>query len=87
MGLTEREQQLLDELERSLSGSSADKSARKLRPANVPAKRIILGVIGVAVGISILLAGVINRLVPLGLAGFALMVSGVYLAASTSKAK
>lgn len=85
MGLTEREQQLLDELERSLSGSSAEKKSKQLSPENISAKRVISGSLLFVAGISVLLAGVMNQLMFLGVVGFVLMLSGVYLAVSTSR--
>lgn len=87
MGLSEREQQLLDELERSLSGSSAEKKAKKLSGENISAKRVIAGTLVFVAGLSVLLAGVMNQAMGVGVIGFALMLGGVYLAVSTSSAK
>ena len=87
MGLSEREQQLLDELERSLSGSSADKKAKKLSGENISAKRVIAGTLVFVAGLSVLLAGVMNQAMGVGVIGFALMLGGVYLAVSTSSTK
>lgn len=87
MGLSEREQQLLDELERSLTGSSAEKKSKKLSQENISAKRVISGSLLVIAGISVLLAGVMNQAMAIGVFGFALMLAGVSLAASTSKSK
>lgn len=87
MGLSEREQQLLDELERSLSGSSAEKKAKKLSGENISAKRVIAGTLVFVGGLSVLLAGVMNQAMGLGVIGFALMLGGVYLAVSTSASK
>lgn len=87
MGLTEREQQLLDELERSLSGTSAEKKSKKLSRENVSAKRVISGLLVFVAGISVLLAGVMNQVMVIGVIGFALMLGGVYLAISTPRAK
>lgn len=87
MGLSEREQQLLDELERSLSGSSAEKKANRLSSQNISAKRIISGSLVFVAGLSVLLAGVMNQAMGIGVIGFALMLGGVYLAVSTSSSK
>ncbi len=84
MGLSEREQQLLDELERSLTGSTADRKSKKLASNNVSAKRVIAGSLTFIAGISVLLAGVMNQAMAIGIAGFVIMLGGVYLAASTS---
>ena len=87
MGLSEREQQLLDELERSLSGSSAEKKAKKLSGENISAKRVIAGTLVFVAGLSVLLAGVMHQAMGVGVIGFALMLGGVYLAVSTSSSK
>jgi hypothetical protein len=87
MGLSEREQQLLDELEKSLYGGPADSAKRKLASSNVSARRVIAGTLIVVAGISTLLAGVMNQALVIGLIGFALMLGGVYLAASTPNPK
>lgn len=87
MGLSEREQQLLDELERSLLGSPADRKSRKLAESNVSAKRVIAGSLIFVAGISVLLAGVMNQIMGIGVIGFVLMLGGVYLAVSTSSSK
>ena len=87
MGLSEREQQLLDELERSLSGSPAEKKAKMLSGENISAKRVIIGTLVFVAGLSVLLAGVMNQAMGIGVIGFTLMLGGVYLAVSTSSAK
>jgi hypothetical protein len=87
MGLSEREQQLLDELERSLGGGPTATASRKLASENVSAKRVIAGTLILVAGIASLLAGVIGQTPALGVVGFVVMVAGVYLAASTSTSK
>lgn len=87
MGLSEREQRLLDELERSLADSSAAKKSRKLSKESVSAKRIIAGAVILVCGVSVLLAGVMNQAMGVGVIGFAIMAGGVYLAASTKPSK
>ena len=87
MGLSEREQQLLDELERSLGAGPTAKASRRLASENVSAKRVIAGTLILVAGISTLLAGVITQTLVLGVIGFVVMVGGVYLAASTTSNK
>lgn len=87
MGLSEREQQLLDELEKSFRAGPADSAQRKLASSNVSAKRVIAGTLILVAGISTLLAGVMNQSLGIGLIGFALMLGGVYLAVSTTGSK
>jgi predicted phage tail protein len=87
MGLSEQEQKLLDELEKSLTGKHSARVIGKPKKGEVSAKRVILGSVVAVAGIGVLLAGVMNQLIPLGIVGFALMLGGVYLAASTNTAK
>ena len=81
MPLSEHEQRLLDEMERSLYHNEADDvttvGAGRARP-NYTA--IALGVIAGVVGIVLLLVGVVSRLPIIGLVGFAVMFTGALLA-------
>lgn len=87
MGLSEQEQKLLDELEKSLTGKHSAKVGSQPRKGEVSAQRIILGSVLAVAGMGVLLAGVMNQVMLLGVAGFALMLGGVYLAASTNPTK
>jgi predicted phage tail protein len=87
MGLSEREQQLLEELERSLAGTTAAKKSQKLSRDSVSAKRVIAGSVIFVAGLRVLLVGVMNRVMAIGVAGFALMLGGVSLAVSTGTKK
>jgi hypothetical protein len=81
MPLSEHEQRLLDEMERSLYHNEADDvttvGAGRVRP-NYTA--IALGIIAGVIGIVLLLVGVISRLPIIGLIGFAIMFAGAMLA-------
>lgn len=80
MGLSEREQQLLDELERSLlEGKPSDrlKEPNSLRGSS---KSVIFGVIILLAGLGLVLAGVMSRQVLVGILGFGVMLWGLYLA-------
>ena len=81
MPLSEHEQRLLDEMERSLYHNEADDvttvGGGRARP-NYTA--IALGIIAGVVGIALLLVGVISRLPVIGLIGFAVMFAGALLA-------
>jgi hypothetical protein len=81
MPLSEHEQRLLDEMERSLYHNEADDvttvGSGRVR-ANYTA--IALGVVAGALGIALLLAGVISRLPIIGLVGFVIMFGGALLA-------
>ncbi len=81
MPLSEHEQRLLDEMERSLYHSEADDvttvGVGRARP-NYTA--IALGIIAGVIGIALLLVGVVSRLPVIGLIGFAVMFAGAMLA-------
>jgi hypothetical protein len=81
MPLSEHEQRLLDEMERSLYHSEADDvttvGGGRARP-NYTA--IALGIIAGVIGIALLLVGVVSRLSIIGLIGFAIMFAGALLA-------
>ncbi len=81
MPLSEHEQRLLDEMERSLYHSEADDvttvGGGRARP-NYTA--IALGIIAGVIGIALLLVGVVSRLAVIGLVGFAVMFAGALLA-------
>jgi hypothetical protein len=81
MPLSEHEQRLLDEMERSLYHNEADDvttvGGGRARP-NYTA--IALGIIAGVVGIALLLVGVVSRLAIIGLVGFVVMFAGALLA-------
>ncbi|CAN5426047.1 DUF3040 domain-containing protein [soil metagenome] len=81
MPLSEHEQRLLDEMERSLYHNEADDvttvGGDRARP-NYTA--IALGIIAGVIGIGLLLTGVISQLPIIGLVGFAVMFTGAMLA-------
>ena len=82
MGLSEREQQLLDEMERRLYQSEADvmqtPAAGTGRRFNL--RSLVLGILILLVGVGVLIAGVAAQQLWLGLIGFAAMLGGVVLA-------
>ena len=87
MGLTEREQKLLEELERSLAEGQGGDPSRKLGSVEFSARKIIIGILILLAGLTALLGGVTNRSMVLGIVGFVVMLVGVFLAASTGKKK
>lgn len=85
MGLSEREQQLLDEMERSFYRSEADvvqTSAGAPRRFNM--RSLVLGILLLIAGVGLLIAGVAIQQLWLGLIGFAAMVGGVVLSFAKS---
>lgn len=87
MGLTEREQRLLDELERSLAEGQGGDPSRKLGSIEFSARKIIFGILILLAGLSTILLGVSSRNMIIGLVGFLVMLLGVFLAASTKAKK
>lgn len=87
MGLTEREQRLLDELERSLAEGQGGDPSRKLGPIEFSARKIIIGILIFLAGLTTILVGVTSRFTILGVIGFSVMLFGVFLAVSTKAKK
>lgn len=82
MPLSEHEQRLLDEMERNLYGREADVVSTTLSGMPRPNYRaIVLGVVVALAGLGAILSGVIANIVLLGVAGFAIMFTGVMIAA------
>lgn len=80
MALSEHEQRLLDEMERSFYQSEADvmqTAPGGRRRTNY--RSLVLGIIVVILGLGVLVAGVAAQQLWLGLIGFAAMVGGVLL--------
>jgi hypothetical protein len=81
MPLSEQEQRLLEEMERSLYHNDADfvaaVSARRGRPTY---SVVVIGVLVGVLGIAALIAGVIVRQPIVGVLGFVIMFAGVLIA-------
>lgn len=80
MALSEREQRLLDEMERGFYQSEAD----VMRTSPVTRRRVnyralVLGIVVLLVGVGVLIGGVIAHQLWLGLIGFVAMLGGVVL--------
>lgn len=73
MPLSEYEQRVLDQLERDLGADPKLGRTMSRGPRN--RARIAGGLIGVLAGLGVVLAGAITQVVPLGIAGFALMLA------------
>jgi len=80
MALSEHEQRLLDEMERSLYQSDADFVAAGARRGAPSYVAVTLGVLLALLGLGGAIAAVAAQLPILGVVGFALMVVGVLLA-------
>ncbi|MBX3311922.1 MAG: DUF3040 domain-containing protein [Microbacteriaceae bacterium] len=86
MALSEREQRLLEEMERNLYKSDADFVERpdSFSPS---VRNITLGVVTAVVGIGIMITGVSIQTLWLGIIGFAVMFLGVLLTLKQDKTK
>ncbi len=86
MPLSEREQRLLEEMERNLYHHDADVvsagSASRLRPNY---RAMVLGALLALLGIGALIAGVVLRQALIGALGFVLVLAGVSIALRPSK--
>lgn len=87
MALSEREQQLLDDMERRLYQSEADvvrTESGVRRRFNL--RSVVIGIVLGLVGLGVLIAGVAAQQLWLGLVGFAAMLGGVVLASTKGAA-
>lgn len=84
MGLSEREQQLLDELERGLYASDANLAHKLGKPGARSTKRIIAGGTLAVIGLSLLVVAVMLQFALFGVAGFLVMLAGLVLATSSN---
>ncbi|MDQ1581264.1 MAG: hypothetical protein QOD05_2039 [Microbacteriaceae bacterium] len=86
MPLSEHEQRLLEEMERSLYHNDADFVAavgvRRGRPAY---RSIVLGILLAVLGIAVLVTGVLVQAAIVGVLGFVVMFVGVLVAIAPSK--
>ncbi|MBN9613269.1 MAG: DUF3040 domain-containing protein [Actinobacteria bacterium] len=81
MGLSEREQQLLYDMERRLYQSEADvMQAGSGQRRRLNLRSVVLGLLVGVVGIGVMIGGVAAQQLWLGLIGFALMLGGAVLA-------
>jgi hypothetical protein len=77
MPLSEQEQRLLDEMERSLyHGDADDVTTVGGRRGRASGAAVLLGVLGLAVGVALLVVGVMVRMPIVGVVGFIAMFAG-----------
>ena len=87
MPLSEQEQRLLEEMERSLYHNDADFVAGSAGRHGRPTYTVIVtGVLIGIVGVGTLIAGVAVHLPPVGVLGFILMFAGVLVAVTPPRA-
>lgn len=80
MPLSEHEQRLLEEMERSLYRHDVDDVTTVGRRARASYTAILLGILGGLAGLALLVVGVIVRQPIVGLLGFVLMFGGALFA-------
>jgi hypothetical protein len=81
MPLSEQEQRLLEEMERSLYQNDSDFVARVTRRQGRPTyTSITLGVLGALAGVAIVILGLVMRQPLIGIVGFVVMLAGVLFA-------
>ncbi|MEO6505520.1 MAG: DUF3040 domain-containing protein [Terrimesophilobacter sp.] len=86
MPLSEQEQHLLDEMERSLYHNDGDIVTTVSSRVGKPNYRsIVVGILGGILGIGIIVTGVVVHLPLVGVAGFVVLFGGVLLALSHPK--
>jgi hypothetical protein len=81
MPLSEQEQRLLEEMERSLYNNDSDfvttMGSRRGRPSYA---MVVVGILGALVGVGVVVAGVAFRQPLLGVAGFVILLAGALFA-------
>ena len=85
MPLSEEELRLLEQMERALVAEDP-KLASTLRGTRLRAnarRRAALAAVGFVIGVAMLMTGAIKPLVPLGVAGFVVMLASAYVALSS----
>ncbi len=86
MPLSEQEQRLLDEMERHLLHNDADVVSAPRDGRSLSYRNIVYGTVLVLLGLGGLIAGVSIPLIAVGVVGFVLMLAGVVLAVTPTRA-
>ncbi|MDF2492587.1 MAG: hypothetical protein K0Q58_1165 [Microbacterium sp.] len=86
MPLSEQEQRLLDEMERHLMSNDADVVSAPQDGRSLSYRNIVYGTILVLAGLGGLIVGLSTQLIVVGVIGFVLMLGGVILAVTPSRA-
>jgi hypothetical protein len=82
--LSDNEQRLLEQMERALYAEDPKFASTMRGAARRPgsARRLIIGVGGLAAGLVVLVVGVAQQIIPVGVIGFVLMLAGLAYAVS-----
>jgi hypothetical protein len=84
VGLSEREQKLLDELERGLYASDSNLAHKLGKPGAKSPRRMIAGGALVVIGLSLLVVAVMLQFALFGVVGFISMLVGLVVATSSN---
>lgn len=88
MPLSEQEQRLLEEMERSLYTNDSDFVSTVGGHSGRPNYTVtVLGVLGALLGVAVVVAGVVTRLPLLGVAGFVVVLAGVLFAIAPPRSR
>jgi hypothetical protein len=85
--LSDNEQRLLEQMERALYAEDP-KFASAMRGANRrpgAARRLVIGGVGIVLGLALLVFGVSQKQVPIGVLGFVCMLGGTAYAVSSQR--
>ncbi|HLV59036.1 MAG TPA: DUF3040 domain-containing protein [Natronosporangium sp.] len=86
MPLSEHEQRLFEQIERSLAEDPKFASAVRASDPRVHARRrLVLAVVIILAGLALVVFGTMNRLLPLGVAGFVVMLGGAAFAMQSQR--
>ncbi|MGP7961367.1 DUF3040 domain-containing protein [Sanguibacter sp. A247] len=77
MPLSEYEQRVLEQMERQLSADDPKLATTLTTPRHRTGRRIIVAVASLIVGLLLLILGVVESLIVVGILGFAVMLGGV----------
>jgi hypothetical protein len=88
MPLSEREQKLLEQLEQQLNAEDPHfaTSMSETGTSRFSTSRLVAGAVAAAIGLGVLLWGVSQQAIWLGIIGFVLMAVGVYVGTARTKA-
>ncbi|GAA2234025.1 hypothetical protein GCM10010401_02370 [Rarobacter faecitabidus] len=75
MPLSEYEQRVLDEMERSLRGDSSEPATESSAPRRVRPRKYSVAIAGIIVGLVLVVLGAVQSLVVVGILGFLIMLS------------
>lgn len=85
MPLSEREQRILEQLERELTSEDPKLATTMTDGPKASFGRVVIAIVGITVGLLLLILGVANSLPVVGVLGFAVMVGAVVYASTPSK--